>query len=209
MGEGGLLRNNSGDRMADDQIQRTYRASQPPVRNAPGSASSSPSDPLAELARLIGQNDPFGEYGRGHGGAAQASAPAVYAQDTAQAPARDPYADGVPGYADEHTPIISRRPRRTSRSRRRRRRRRPMATRTLAMPPMRPSRTGRASKRRIIRTPRTPAPRKSTSTTTSRRAGASEFLPLPRFSRWPWSAPPAPSAIARFSVLLRPAAPRR
>ncbi len=203
--------------MADDQIQRTYRASQPPVRNAPGSASSSPSDPLAELARLIGQNDPFGEYGRGHGGAAQASAPAVYAQDTAQAPARDPYADGVPGYADEQysgvplmpTTTISRRPRRTSRSRRRPRRRRPMATRTLAMPRMRASRTGRASKGRTIRTPRAPAPRKSTSTTMSRRAGASEFSPLPRFSRWPWSAPPAPSAIARFSALLRPAAPRR
>jgi hypothetical protein len=48
--------------MADDQSQRPYRASEPPpVR---GSGKTSGSDPLAELARLIGQTDPFGEYGR-------------------------------------------------------------------------------------------------------------------------------------------------
>jgi len=47
--------------MADDQSQRPYRASEPPVRSA---AKQSGSDPLAELARLIGQTDPFGEYGR-------------------------------------------------------------------------------------------------------------------------------------------------
>ncbi len=52
--------------MADDRIQRPIRASQPPVRSATGPIPTGPSgsDPLAELARLIGQNDPFGEYGR-------------------------------------------------------------------------------------------------------------------------------------------------
>jgi hypothetical protein len=47
--------------MADDRIQRPYRASEPPVR---GSAKTPGSDPLAELARLIGQTDPFAEFGR-------------------------------------------------------------------------------------------------------------------------------------------------
>jgi hypothetical protein len=47
--------------MADDQFQRPYRASEPPVR-AQGKTPGI--DPLAELARLIGQTDPFGEYGR-------------------------------------------------------------------------------------------------------------------------------------------------
>ena len=48
--------------MADDQSQRPYRASEPPP--ARGSGKTSGSDPLAELARLIGQTDPFGEFGR-------------------------------------------------------------------------------------------------------------------------------------------------
>lgn len=47
--------------MADDQSHRPYRASEPPVR---GPAKTHGSDPLAELARLIGQTDPFGEFGR-------------------------------------------------------------------------------------------------------------------------------------------------
>jgi hypothetical protein len=47
--------------MAEDQFQRSYRASEPPVR---GSAKTPGNDPLAELARLIGQTDPFGEFGR-------------------------------------------------------------------------------------------------------------------------------------------------
>jgi hypothetical protein len=53
--------------MADEQFQRAFRASQPPVRTASGQAAASSGDPLAELARLIGQNDPFGEYGHNHG----------------------------------------------------------------------------------------------------------------------------------------------
>ena len=46
--------------MADDQNQRPYRGNEAPARAVtPGG-----SDPLAELARLIGQNDPFSEFGR-------------------------------------------------------------------------------------------------------------------------------------------------
>ncbi len=52
--------------MADDHTQRPFRANEAPVRNTSGAAagSSSGRDPLAELARLIGQNDPFAEFGR-------------------------------------------------------------------------------------------------------------------------------------------------
>ncbi|HEX5212512.1 MAG TPA: SPOR domain-containing protein [Pseudolabrys sp.] len=49
--------------MADDQIQRTYRPSAAPARGTAG-VSATGSDPLAELARLIGQTDPFAEFGR-------------------------------------------------------------------------------------------------------------------------------------------------
>jgi sporulation related protein len=56
--------------MADDQSQRPYRASEPPVRSA---AKLPGNDPLAELARLIGQTDPFAEFGRDT--ARRASAP--------------------------------------------------------------------------------------------------------------------------------------
>jgi hypothetical protein len=47
--------------MAEEQSQRPYRASEPPSRSH---ARASNNDPLAELARLIGQTDPFGEFGR-------------------------------------------------------------------------------------------------------------------------------------------------
>jgi hypothetical protein len=55
----GAIKN--GDRMADDQIQRPNRTNEASAR---GASATSSSDPLAELARLIGQTDPFGEYGR-------------------------------------------------------------------------------------------------------------------------------------------------
>lgn len=50
--------------MADDHSQRPYRANEAPARNAQGRPSGSGNDPLAELARLIGQSDPFSEFGR-------------------------------------------------------------------------------------------------------------------------------------------------
>src|ERR1700682_2354511 len=55
--------------MADDNILRSYRSSEPARR---ASAPAAPrdaggSDPLAELARLIGQNEPFAEMERSSG----------------------------------------------------------------------------------------------------------------------------------------------
>src|SRR3954447_17956184 len=46
--------------MADDNNAR-YRSNDPSGR---GPAAAPASDPLAELARLIGRNDPFGDYAR-------------------------------------------------------------------------------------------------------------------------------------------------
>jgi hypothetical protein len=52
--------------MVDDHTHRPYRSSETIARSAPAKAPSAPSgnDPLAELARLIGQSDPFSEFGR-------------------------------------------------------------------------------------------------------------------------------------------------
>lgn len=82
--------------MADDHNQRAYRGSDLSTRGAgAGAGSTSGSDPLAELARLIGQTDPFAEYGRNN---AQ-RAPTVPGQQT---PA---WADDTSAYpADDQTP---------------------------------------------------------------------------------------------------------
>jgi sporulation related protein len=60
------------------------------MRTAPSSAPAAPSgnDPLAELARLIGQNDPFAEFGRQN------------ARQTARAAQQQP-AQSAPAYADD------------------------------------------------------------------------------------------------------------
>src|SRR5215472_5186276 len=53
--------------MADDSKQRSYRSNDQYRRAAEPSRpdnSAPASDPLAELARLIGQSDPFAEFGR-------------------------------------------------------------------------------------------------------------------------------------------------
>src|SRR5882757_3696799 len=71
--------------MVDDRTQRPFGSNEP-ARSA--AAKPSGNDPLAELARLIGQNDPFGEFGRD--GARRASAP----------PAHEP----PPSWADEPAP---------------------------------------------------------------------------------------------------------
>jgi len=47
--------------MVDDRTQRPFGSNEPARAAA---AKPSGNDPLAELARLIGQNDPFGEFGR-------------------------------------------------------------------------------------------------------------------------------------------------
>ncbi len=49
--------------MANDHNQRPYRTNDPYGRGG-APAPATPGDPLAELARLIGQNEPFSEYGR-------------------------------------------------------------------------------------------------------------------------------------------------
>ena len=69
--------------MADDQTQRPYRSNEPPVRRAPTATTISGSDPLAELARLIGQSDPFGEFGSDNARRATAPAPASAAPPAA------------------------------------------------------------------------------------------------------------------------------
>ena len=85
--------------MADDENQRTYRSNEPPVRRAPA-PSASASDPLAELARLIGQTDPFAEFGSDNARrpaalpSAPAAAPSFGANDyfgAAAAPAPQPW----------------------------------------------------------------------------------------------------------------------
>jgi hypothetical protein len=50
--------------MADDQKQQLYRSSEASARGPRPAASATGSDPLAELARLIGQTDPFAEFDR-------------------------------------------------------------------------------------------------------------------------------------------------
>jgi hypothetical protein len=61
--------------MADEQTQRSYRLNEPVARRAPITNPGSTSDPLAELARLIGQADPFAEFGRSN--VRRAAAPPV------------------------------------------------------------------------------------------------------------------------------------
>src|SRR5262245_64095460 len=88
--------------MADDQSQRTYRASEPPVR---GQAKAPSNDPLAELARLIGQTDPFGEYGRVAG--RPTSPPPAGHSDWSNQSARSSY--GEPEDLDARQPTRTRR----------------------------------------------------------------------------------------------------
>ena len=80
--------------MADDQNQRPYRLNETLPRATPA-ASASGSDPLAELARLIGQNDPFAEFGRGNARRAAAPPPAT---KWAAPPAAPPSAPEAPLY---------------------------------------------------------------------------------------------------------------
>src|SRR5262249_44110543 len=82
--------------MADDN-QRSFGANY--GRQAPRGASGN--DPLAELARLIGQSDPFAEYGRPQQTQQPRPAPSWGAPgdgSAASAPAVAPQAYGAPGY---------------------------------------------------------------------------------------------------------------
>jgi hypothetical protein len=84
--------------MADDQ----NHSNETLARAAPAAASSS--DPLADLARLIGQTDPFAEFGRratAQPSAANSSAAPAASPDGAPGLARQPYAADGDLYQDE------------------------------------------------------------------------------------------------------------
>lgn len=92
--------------MADDSTLRSYRSNDPYRRAADASRpGDQASDPLAELARLIGQADPFAELGRGQprqgseqgsqqrpqpGRQAPRAAPAAASDEWHRASAREP-----------------------------------------------------------------------------------------------------------------------
>jgi hypothetical protein len=88
--------------MAEDSFSRSYRSSEPARRaGAPvaprDSARDAGGDPLAELARLIGQNDPFTDPARNSGhpneGRARGAAPPSDWRKTAAAIARESMRD--------------------------------------------------------------------------------------------------------------------
>lgn len=81
--------------MAEENL-RSYRATEPERRGSANRTSQGGSDPLAELARLIGQNDPFADIGREAVRAAPAAPPPAPVQPVYAAP--DPYA------AAQHVP---------------------------------------------------------------------------------------------------------
>lgn len=62
--------------MADEHSQRPYRSSETIARAGQAKPAASGNDPLAELARLIGQSDPFGEFTRDAARRAASSPPA-------------------------------------------------------------------------------------------------------------------------------------
>ena len=80
--------------MADDSRLRSYRSHDPYRRAAepaPPSEEASTRDPLAELARLLGQSDPFAELGRSNPRPREAQdAPTMAPTDWRSAPARQP-----------------------------------------------------------------------------------------------------------------------
>jgi SPOR domain len=82
--------------MADENTRRSYRSNEPYRREAePSRPSDQASDPLAELARLIGRNDPFAELGRsqprqGSQQGSQQESQHAAPDDWHRAPAREP-----------------------------------------------------------------------------------------------------------------------
>lgn len=77
--------------MADDQSQRPYRASEPPPARSAGKPSGN--DPLAELARLIGQTDPFAEFGRDSARRAPAPQPSEWSTQPLGTPRSSQFGD--------------------------------------------------------------------------------------------------------------------
>ena len=83
--------------MADDNTLRRYRSNDPYRRAAEPprpSEEASARDPLAELARLLGQSDPFADLGRSNSRERQGEAhdaPATAPEDWQAAPVREPH----------------------------------------------------------------------------------------------------------------------
>ena len=83
--------------MADDNTLRRYRSNDPYRRAAEPprpSEEASARDPLAELARLLGQSDPFADLGRSNSRERQGEshdAPATAPDDWQAAPVREPH----------------------------------------------------------------------------------------------------------------------
>jgi cytoskeletal protein RodZ len=83
--------------MADDNTLRRYRSNDPYRRAAEPprpSEEASARDPLAELARLLGQSDPFADLGRSNSRERQGEAhdaPTTAPQDWQGAPVREPH----------------------------------------------------------------------------------------------------------------------
>jgi hypothetical protein len=89
--------------MADDHSQRPYRSNETIARSGqPRSASAGVgNDPLAELARLIGQTDPFGDLGKEPRRAAASPPPAADWTAPPQQPSAPPVA---PQFTHEQAP---------------------------------------------------------------------------------------------------------
>lgn len=86
--------------MDDHTTQRPYRSSDGGGHTAPGrSAANAGNDPLAELARLIGQTDPFAEYSR------KQPAPQQIAQPAAQGAPFVRQQAGAPDYGAAPMPL--------------------------------------------------------------------------------------------------------
>ena len=86
--------------MADDNTMRSYRANDPYGHDAIPSSEHDQAgghDPLAELARLIGQNDPFADIGRGNPRAGEGRDPSHFAMG-APPSAPDWRRDAAPSY---------------------------------------------------------------------------------------------------------------
>jgi len=86
----------TGNRMVDDNNPRSYRSSEPSSRASFKGGSGN--DPLAELARLIGQTDPFAEFGRQQ----QPATPAAATQSAEQPWPAHGYAAASETFRDQY-----------------------------------------------------------------------------------------------------------
>jgi hypothetical protein len=93
--------------MADDNTVRSFRSIDPPRRAAEPARANEPSggsDPLSELARLIGQSDPFGDFGSKATRSSErvASAASDWRKTAAAMPAYEPVHEDNANDSDAH-----------------------------------------------------------------------------------------------------------